>query len=286
MEGKVTYLLPMEQVALPEALRRVSVSPEQVENALTQLSLRYARWTQARQAAAGDAVYCRGEYPDGRIVLLYPGMGMPGAEALEAAVAGKTAGDCFTAEFAANPVKLTVEKILRPIPAQVDDALIAGLGIDGVATVDGYRDYILHKMHQDAKMEQDKMAVGFVLEQLEQNSTFAYDPAELDAYLAAHREQLTGEYRQAGLEPTEEELREGILGQQKLIWLARAVCRQRGVAIDRMAAEEEAAQMAQMLELMGEPVDRDTLLREALDSACISELFGCIEAHVAQCTEG
>lgn len=286
MEGRVTYLYPMDGIVLPEELRRVCVDAEQAEDALRQLSMRYAQWTDAQRVQLGDAVSCRGEYPDGRAVLLYPGAGIPGAEKAEVAVSGKVPGDCFTVELAGKAVTLTVEKILRPAPARVDDDLIVGLGIDGVATVEAYRSYILRKMRQDAQMEQSKMAVGFVLEQLEQNSTFVYDPAELDRYMDDHRDQLTEEYRQAGLEPTEEELREGILGQQRLVLLARAVCRERNIEIDRAAAEEEAEQMAQMMEMMGEPVDKEALLRDTWDNACISELFGCVEAYIAERMEG
>ena len=85
--------------------------------------------------------------------------------------------------MAGKTVTLTVEKVLRRTPVEVSDVLIAGLGMDGVATVADYRNYLRNKAMDDLKMEQSKGVIRYLLEQMEENSTFSYDPQELDAYV-------------------------------------------------------------------------------------------------------
>lgn len=108
-----------------------------------------------------------------------PAPGCPAQSAAVQAALGKAVGDTFAARLMGKPVSLTVEKIIRRTPVAVDDALIASLGIDGVSTVEGYRAYLTEKALADAKLEQSKMAMHYLVDEMIGRSEYEYDQAEM-----------------------------------------------------------------------------------------------------------
>lgn len=48
-------------------------------------------------------------------------------------------GESFETELVGKKVQLTVNKIVRRTPAEVTDELVAGMGVEGVSTIDEYR---------------------------------------------------------------------------------------------------------------------------------------------------
>lgn len=285
MKGTVIKLLEAASVQLPADMLRVSVTPEQVEDELRQLSMRYANKTQAQAVQAGDIVTCRadGAYADDRRVLLFTGLDIPGAQAAAQAALDKHVGDAFTPTLADKAVCLTVESIVRLTPAQVNDELIASLGLEGVATVAAYRRYAEDMLQNREKAEKRKMAVGFVMEQMLEGSQFAYDQAELEAYFAAHLDEIIAEYREYGMEGTEEDIRHDVLQQMKQGWMAEEICKRSGYQLDMAAVEQETDQMLEMMTLMGETApDRETLVEESVRNAYIMEMFQQLENLVKE----
>lgn len=285
MKGVVTSLFPLEKVDLPEEFLDVAVSPEQVEEALNRLSLRYAEEGEADTVQAGDTVYCHADpdsYPDGRTILLYPGVQMPGAEETAQALIGRRVAESFSTTLGEKEVTLTIEKIVRPVPVEVNDALIASVGIEGVNTVEEYRAYVAEKMRQDAMTEKHKLAMAYVERWLEENSTFAFEEGELEEAVAENRDAIIADYLEYDLPaPSESEMREAILMQNKQIWLSRALCEQRGMEIDAAQAEEEADQMLEMLTLMGEEVpSREKLLEQSLENEYLNAYFTIVDEYV------
>lgn len=287
MEGNVKTLCDLDRIQIPQELLTVSVDPQQVEQQVDRLAIRFARQTPVEVAQLGDTVYCRADeksYPDGRRILLYTALNIPGAEEATKAVLGKRAGDTVSAVLAEKTVELTVEKVIRPVPVVIDDALIAQLDLEGVATVEDYRGYVTEKMKADLLMENHKAAVRYILEQMLENSVFEYDEAALKQYLDEHMPQFLAEYASYGIEDvSEEEIAQGVLEQNKQGWLAEAFCRQNGIEIDREAAQKEARQMMEMMELMGETVpDREQMMEEAIRNAYAMELFQKIDEMIQQ----
>lgn len=286
MKGVVTSLYPLEKVDLPEEFLDVAVCPERVEEALTRLSLRYAEEGEADTVQAGDTVYCRADadsYPDGRTILLYPAVQMPGAEEAVQDLVGRKTADSFSTTLGEKEVILTIEKIIRPVPVEVNDALIASMGIEGVSTVEEYRAYMAEKMRQDAMTEKHKLAMAYVERWLEENSTFAFEEGELEEAVAENRDAIIADYLEYDLPvPSESEMREAILMQNKQIWLSKALCEQRGMEIDTAQAEEEADQMLEMLTLMGEEIpNREKLLEQSLENEYLNAYFTIVDEYIS-----
>lgn len=291
MKGTVTKLCDLESIRIPEEMLTVCVDTRQVEQQVQNLSLRYAEQIPVEVAQKGDIVSCGADpesYPDGRTILLYTGLNIPGAESAAAAVTGKRVGESISTVLAGRAVKLVIEKITRPVPVAVDDALIASIGIEGVTTVDAYRGYVTDQKMAEMQMENHKMAMSEVMSQMIAGSSFVYEEAEIDRYLTDHMEEIEEEYRAGGMElPAREQLREVFLEQSKQGWVAEAFCRQNGIEIDRASVEADADQMMEMLSIMGERVpDREQMIEESLCNAYVVELFQKIDAYLTQKMEG
>lgn len=209
MNGKVDKLYDIDSIAIPEELLKVSVDEQRIEEEVGMLSLRYAKESLADTAAESDLVYAKADqesYPDGRTILLYTAMNMPGAEEAAKAVIGKKAGDVVSAVLADKKVTLTVEKVLHREPVEVTDELIAGMGIEGVVDVEAYKAYLREKMIADQQMENNKGIVIHILNVMTENSTYAYDEAEVKAQAMVMAEQYQKEYEQMGETVTLDEI--------------------------------------------------------------------------------
>ncbi len=283
MKGTVTKLREADSVQLPAEMLSVSISAEQVEDELRQLSMRHAGKAPAEKVQPGDIVACQpcAAYADGRRVLLFTGLDIPAAADAVQAALGRQAGDTFTCTLAGKEASLTVETITRLTPAAVDDGLIASLHMDGVSTVADYRRYAADMLKRREQADKAKMAVGYVMEQMLEGSEFAYDQGELDAYYAGHLAEIMAEYKAFGFEGTEEDIRHDVLQQLKQGWMAEEVCCRSGYQPDKAAVEQEADQMLEMMSLMGEPApDRETMVEESLRNAYIMEMFRQLETLV------
>lgn len=289
MKGKVTKLCDIASINVPEEFSQDSVDTQQVERELQSLSFRYADKITAETVKKGDIVYCAADnksYPDGRSILLYTALNIPGAEEAEAAVTDKKIGDSLTVTLNGKQVQLTVERIIRLVPAEVNDKLIASIGIENVLTVEDYREYITAKMLADAQMESRKMAMHDIMLQMIENSEFEYDASDVDAYLAGQLDMIEADCKSSGMEmPTQEELREGVLEQLKQAWLAEEICRINNIEIDREAVEADADQMIEMMNIMGEPVpEREEMIEESMRNAYVMRLFEYVDKLLTEKT--
>lgn len=284
MKGTVTRLCSPEDICIPEELLTVEVSAAEVEDALRRLSLRYAEKTRTQTVEKGDVVTCRADaadYPDGRSILLYTGLDIPGAEAAVQAVLGMQVGASFSAELAGKTVRLTITENVRLCPAEITDGLVASLGLEDVRTVADYRRYTREKLRDAQITEKSKMTVGWLADQMLEGSTFAYDEAALEAYLSAHMAEYQAECEADGVEISEAEIRSGMITQFRQGWLAEAYCQHCGIRIDQSAVAEQTDQMLEMMQLMGENVpDRETVLEDTRRSAYCIEMFAALEKRV------
>lgn len=284
MNGVVSSLYDIDSIVVPEELLKADIDEQKVDAEVQALSKRYAREEQADEAAAGDRVDCQADsenYPDGRTILLYIGMKLPGAEKAEEAVIGKKAGDTVSTVLAEKHVTLKIQKIVRRTPVEVNDALIAGMGIENVKTIEDYKAYIRDKMAADQAMEHEKEVIRYVMDQMIANSTYIYDEKEMEAYIQKTSEQYRKECEAIG-EPVEmEEMKQGIIEQCKQYWMAKAFCESKGIKVDLSSVEEETDKMIEMMQLMGEPVpDRAEMLEMAEQDAYLDGLFQYIDTMV------
>lgn len=82
----------------------------------------HASGNQVESAQEGDALLCRDA--GDRMVPLYPGRRLPGAEEAEKSCVGRRVGDKFVCRLGDREVSLRVEEILRLESHPVDDELI------------------------------------------------------------------------------------------------------------------------------------------------------------------
>lgn len=284
MKGTVTRLCSPDHIRIPDEMLSVEVNPAAVEDALRRLSLRYAAQTHTRIVEKGDVVICRADaadYPDGRGILLYTGLDIPGAEEAVRAVLGQQVGASFSAALAGRTVRLTITENVRLCPAEITDGLVASIGLEDVLTVVDYRRYTREKLRADQSTEKCKLAVGWLVTQMLEGSTFAYDEAALEAYLSAHMAEYQAECEADGVEISEAEIRSGMIAQFRQGWLAEAYCQHCGIGIDQSAVAEQTDQMLEMMQLMGENVpDRETVLEDTRRSAYCIEMFAALEKRV------
>lgn len=284
MKGYASKLCNIDSIEIPAELLATHIDTQLIEEEMNALSLRYAEESPAPCAAAGDVVHCRADatdYPDGRTILLFTAAALPGAETAAQAALGKAAGDTFKTELAGKPVTLTVEKIIRRTPVTVDDALIAAMGIDGVSTVEGYRAYLTEKAWADARLEQSKVVMRYLVDELLSRSEFVYDEAEMAEQIEKARAECAAMPAEYAL--SEEELSQSVMNQCKQEWAAQAYCRQVGFTPDEDEVKQQAQQMEQMMELMGENVpSEEELLDMARTDACLTPLYMHINDIITQ----
>ena len=282
MKGLVKKLCDIESIVIPEEMLKVSVDPARVEEEVASLALRYADKTEVDTTEIGDIVYCEADkesYPDGRTIILYTGTELPGAKEAAAAAVKKSVGDSFSATLADKSATLKIVKIIRRTPAEINDALVAAIGIEGVSTVDGYREYIKNKLLADIRLERSKEITRYFMDKLTDESEFSYDEAELEAYV----KKCAAEMPEGEPEMPPEELKQAVLSQMKLYWAADAFCKARGIEINDAEIEAEADQMAEMMGLMGEPVpDREELLDATRQNFVTGELFKVVDAIIGE----
>ena len=276
MKGSVKKLCDIESIVIPEEMLEVRVDGDLIEEEVGNLALRYANETEVGTVAKGDIVYCeadKGSFPDGSTIILYTGAALPGAESAEEAAEGRSVGDGFETVLADKAAALKIVKIIRRTPAEINDALVASIGIDGVSSVDGYREYMREKNLADLRMEKGKELSRYIVERMEEGSSFEYSEKDFDDYCEKSLAQMPAE---PGFEMQigPEELRSSLLSQLKLGWMSEALCEKKGIKIDDAAIEAEADQMAEMMGLMGENApDRAELIEASRQNALITEFF-------------
>lgn len=290
MNGVVNRLYDIDSIVIPEELLAVSVDEAQVDKQVQMLSARYAKESLVDVAVGGDLVCCTadaGSYPDGRQILIYTGMCLPGAEKAKEAVIGKRAGDVVVTELTNRPVTLTIEKVIRRTPVEVDDALIAGMGIEGVTSVEEYKAHIREKLTEDQKMEKGKAITGYYLQQMTDNSTYSYDEKAMDAYIDGLMEEYIQESQEIGETVTPEEVRDGVIAQEKQNWMIEAFCKEKELPVDLSSVSEETDRMIEMMELMGEEIpNREEMEEAARQDAYFTAFLDYIDQLVAKKTGG
>lgn len=284
MNGSVTNLCDIDAIAIPAEMLELKVDERRVEEGVRALALRCAAEREASSAERGDVVHCTADaaaYPDGRTILIFTGAELPGAEEAAAAVLGAHPGDRIVTTLAGKGVELSIGKIIRRTPVEVNDALIASLGIDGVGTVDEYRAYLRGKALADLALERHKEINRFFMDKLMDESEYAYDETEFEKYFEDNRSLYTpGDDEMSG-NASDDELKAAVLGQLKQAWVAEAFCKSRGIEISRADAEADAAQMKEMLELMGEAVPpEEELIEMSLQNMFLDALFDYMDGIV------
>ena len=289
MNGVVSKLCDIDSIVIPEELLKVTVDEQQIDNEVKQLALRYAKEEQVDTVSEGDLVCAKADqksYPDGRTILVYTGLQMPEAEVAADALIGKHPGEKTETVLNGKNVTLTIEKIVRRTPVEVTDELAAGMGLEGVTDLESYKICLRNQMKADQQMEKSKEITRYILDQMVANSTFAYNKAEMEKYVQAELKKYQQELSEYGDEMEdvpEDEIKEGIISQEKQNWMVKSFCENKGINVDTSSAEEEADRMIEMMQLTGENVpDREEMIAMAVQDAYFGAMLDYIDKMVEQ----
>ncbi len=246
MTSYVSNLYDCRRLTVPEELTRWRIGPEEVDQHLKTLARSQASEIAGDVVRPGDSVRLRcvsGTLAD-RMVLLYPGLGLPGAEEAEQAVLGLKAGDALTAAICGAAQSLTVEEIRRRVGAPVDDDLACAQGIEGVTTLAEYRRWYQDQAEEQNKANARKGIAAFLQEELRSRSEYALDPEEAEAWAEQRFQDGLAEFAAMGediqlpqeaLDQMKEQAREDF----KDLLVCREICRQAGVSLAQEDIQEE-----------------------------------------------
>lgn len=284
MKGHVTRLCDIDSIAIPEEMLKISVDEKEIDSGIDCLSLRYATESEATDVEKDDIVYCRADsesYPDKRTVILFTGTPIPGAEKAACDVLGKKLNDSFDTTLCGRKATLTVEKIIRRTKSEISDTLIASLNIDGVTSVDDYREYLRNKKLSTLKTENIKYITAYLLDQMVLSCEYDYDESTLEEYVNSELEVYKADCEQFGEEYDADGAREAIISNVKQKWIAKAFCQSKGIDIDISQVEEEADRMIEMMTLMGEDVpEREEAVELVLEDEYMMSFFNYMETAI------
>lgn len=286
MKGLVKKLFDVDSVEIPAEMLAVSIDEKCADEALERLSLRCAKEETVECVEMGDIVYCKADeslFSDNRTVLIYTSVMLPGAETAAKDVLGKKLYEIVETELCEKETKLKIEKIIHRTLATVDDSLIMSLGIEGVDSIEAYREYIKAKTVNAQKTEKVKEINHFVIKTIVDNSEFEYDEDETLEFAKKEYQKYLQEFGEEMLGESEDAIVDSIIFQLKQSWYCEAFCKQRGIEIDMQAVEMQADQMLEMMSLMGQEVpDREEMLETEYQNECATALFAYIEGKTSE----
>lgn len=189
MKSTITKLYDYKQSIIPQELRRWHASEEEIREQLELLSRNHAFEEDAEEVRSGDSVACRGESAAARwnreTLLVYPGHGL--MPAMEEALLGAKTGEYRTVETEEGAVKLTIKRIVRRSNMPMGDELIRLEKIDGVETVEDYRQWFRRQKEDFYRQRARYQCAKFLLDEIREKSQLSIDQEEKDAWL---REQV------------------------------------------------------------------------------------------------
>ena len=180
MKSEIISLANLDDFSPDPKLRDASVTEEEVQQKIMMLAKDNGEMVESDTTEAGSGVVCKDE--NGCTVLLYPHLGLPGAEQAEADVIGKKCGDCFETTVGDRKVTLTVVKILLNVACPIDDTLAVKSGIENVSTLKELHDAYLTDMQEKKKQENLRFAIMDMMHFLVDNTEVRLDEEEISAW--------------------------------------------------------------------------------------------------------
>ena len=182
MKSRVVKLYDFKNIAIPAEMRDWQLDEADIDVRMNGLAMEFAQEIFAETVAEGDCVFCQAAENcplTDRTVLLFPGRAIPGAKEAEKAVIGKKAGEQVNTKIGGTEAELVIKEILRRAPADINDALIQKLDIDGVKTVSEYRDYYRKTREESNLSMVSNEVVEDILQELVQRSEIDIDDEEM-----------------------------------------------------------------------------------------------------------
>ena len=226
MSTKLIRLYDYKSETLPAEKFRWRVTEEEISAQLELLAMTHAQLMDCDSAFNGSAavlsvIRVEGEW-NRNPVLVYPGSGL--CEELETAVRGCSVGDIVSADVENTHLTMRVECIRHPVPAQIDDVLIAAEQIPQADTVKTYRVWWKHTEETKRRREMGDAAAFLLMDAMIEYSVFAVDEQEKQQIFADRVAERLREQQEMGIPAEFAETEEEILRDLNENWKLHILC--------------------------------------------------------------
>lgn len=184
MKSKIISCYNYKQVEVPEELTRWHIPDSEIKEELEALARDHSGEEEIEsEIREGDSVRCvctnssQDTWKE-RIILLYPGRKLPGAEEAEQMILGKRKGEELACRLGSTEVSLRVETVIRRNVMEPGDELTARLGLPGVSTVEDYYRWYHGQKDEGRRQEACNAIVREWLTAIAANSEFEIDEEE------------------------------------------------------------------------------------------------------------
>ncbi len=222
MNSRIVNCFDYKTLEVSEELGRWHIPDSEIETELEALAKDYSGAEEIEgEIQKGDCVRCictksSEESWEGKVVLLYPGRKLPGAEEAEEAVLGRTSGELFECKIHDVQLSLKIAKAVRMQIMQVSDELVKMLGIAGVQTVEDYYRWY-HEQHDKERKDKACIRISqYWLEEMSKRSKFAIDEEEKQRWCDERARLMHTSLRAAGYDPTKTQEGETITEEEAL----------------------------------------------------------------------
>lgn len=184
MESKMTKCYDYKQLEVADELRRWHIPDSEIEEELEALARDHSvEQSVEGEIQEGDSVRCictdaSDETWRNRVILLYPGRKLSGAEDAERLICGKKTGDTLNCRIGSVDVSLKVENVVRRIRMEVGDELVRQLDIENVNTVEAYYNWYHQRNDSARKLKANIAIVHYWLTEMAARSEFEIDEEE------------------------------------------------------------------------------------------------------------
>lgn len=262
MEVRVKKLFDLSQIKVPIELKSWRVNEVQVQEQLQSLARLSAVERTADCVETGDSVFlsCNSGQLKDRQILLYPGLHLPGAQEAEEAVLGLSVGNEIVVELSGK-AQLKIEKIVRRVPAEINDRLIQEQEIENVADVDSYIAWYKETAGEKNKENAVRALKNYFIDAMVQNSEFSFDEEEMKTWVEEQfQRQIALESAETGQEPeiSEEEIPEMKAYYRETAFreaLEKSICQENGFEFTPDMFDEEVRELTGDLPGMEEMIE-------------------------------
>lgn len=250
MNSKVIHIPDLNGFQADPELTAIVVTEDEVQEKIVHLAKIHGELTEQDEITAGCGVICENE--EGRKILLYPSLGMPGLAEAENEVKGKRAGDSFQTVVAGKNMALTVKQILLYRSCEIDDTLAQKAGMEGVFTLEDLKVKIEGDLKEKKRQEASRMLIMEMHQYLCSNAETVLDEEEIEAWTKeqariSYEENLEMgidlRFTETGEMVTEEEIIKQLAEDMRLSFVSMLVnqkfCEERGFTSEKEGMEAD-----------------------------------------------
>ena len=260
---KILELYDFTKCTLPEKLFEIRIEQKKIDEKIEKAAEHFLTIADCEdEIQTGDIVAVKIESADSFLQSdcerFSVGKGFFHAE-IDAAAVGKKKGDVFDVSVGGTPAHVTVLWVKRRVVPKFTDAMAAQMGIEDVATVQEYTDYVTQELVEEDKEKKQNAIWNMVSKKILEESEFEVDEKEVDvqykkdlAYLQSElgddlEEFMQVKYHGKTLEESKRNFRAEIEKTLKLCAIASPMAEEEGVewtqeeydaVIDDMVSEE------------------------------------------------